>query len=104
MNGDQWIDKTNWLSSKLDFHHSWKGVKLHPKTGRVRKLILAENNLTGNLWRILLIVFCAGSNKFHFKLGTIPPEIGDLQELDEIDFRMNKLTGLFCLMIITNSL
>jgi len=47
MGGDKWKDNTNWCSGKLDPYHPWKGVKLDPRTGRVRKIILPSSNLTG---------------------------------------------------------
>ena len=65
--GDDWTDKTNWLSDEdLD---EWYGVRL--RGGRVRSLSLGENNLD----------------------GTIPPELGGLEELFHLSLGGNKLSG-----------
>lgn len=44
-NGQRWKDKTRWCS-KIDPVRSWKGVSCD-KSGRVTKLILPRNNLSG---------------------------------------------------------
>jgi len=51
--------------------HRWKGVKLDHSTGRVNKIILAENRLE----------------------GVIPQEIGRLTSLIELDLRCNQIRG-----------
>lgn len=70
LGGKNWKDKTRWCSDEPIYR--WKGVKLDPVTHRVNKLILPENNLS----------------------GSIPEEIGILEELIEIDFRANNIKGL----------
>ncbi|HPT22690.1 MAG TPA: C10 family peptidase, partial [Bacteroidales bacterium] len=64
--GRNWKNKTNWLTGNLS---SWHGV--HLINGRVRHLVLHDNNLT----------------------GTIPPEIGKLTGLTYINLASNNLTG-----------
>ena len=54
MEGKLWRDKTRWCSDEPI--ERWKGVKLDHKTGRVNKLILAENNLGGRSFLILKII------------------------------------------------
>lgn len=66
-NGDSWTDNTNWLSTEAI--STWKGVSV--TDGRVSKLSLTENNLS----------------------GTLPAEIGDLNYLEEIVLWDNVLTG-----------
>ncbi|MBT1697888.1 carboxypeptidase regulatory-like domain-containing protein [Fulvivirgaceae bacterium PWU4] len=64
--GASWTNKTNWLTSRLE---NWHGVTM--KDGRVRKIVLAGNNLT----------------------GTVPAAIGDLAKLDTLDLSNNQLSG-----------
>lgn len=69
LGGLKWKDKTRWCSSEPIGR--WKGVHLDPKTKRVNKIILAENELEGE----------------------IPEEIGNLTELIELDLRSNRIKG-----------
>mmetsp|Transcript_16001 Transcript_16001/g.36028 ORF Transcript_16001/g.36028 Transcript_16001/m.36028 type:complete len:194 (-) Transcript_16001:849-1430(-) len=69
LGGRGWNDKTRWCSEEPV--HRWKGVKLDHSTGRVNKIILAENRLE----------------------GVIPQEIGRLTSLIELDLRCNQIRG-----------
>ena len=65
--GDDWTDKTNWLSDEdLD---EWYGVGAYQ--GKVSSLSLNDNNL----------------------VGEIPPELGGLEELFKLHLDRNKLSG-----------
>ena len=65
--GDGWTDNTNWLTEKdLD---EWYGVGAYQ--GKVSELNLRENNL----------------------VGTIPPELGGLDELFILSLSSNRLSG-----------
>ena len=65
--GDDWTDKTNWLSDEdLD---EWYGVGAYQ--GKVSSLSLNDNNL----------------------VGEIPPELGGLDELFTLHLHRNKLSG-----------
>ena len=65
--GDDWDDTTNWLSDEdLD---DWYGVNAYQ--GKVSGLSLDDNNL----------------------VGTIPPELGGLDELFGLVLRFNELSG-----------
>jgi len=65
--GDDWTDNTNWLTdTDLD---EWYGVTV--RSGRVRYLQLGNNNLA----------------------GTIPPELGGLDNLFILSLSSNKLSG-----------
>jgi hypothetical protein len=69
LGGKYWSKSANWCSPS---HVStWKGVKIDHSTGRVVKLLLAENNLSGR----------------------IPEEIGVFSDIKEIDFRFNNIEG-----------
>jgi len=68
-NGENWTNNTNWLSSQP--LSTWYGVTVD--SNRVIYLDLIENNLT----------------------GTLPPEIGDLTELDSLHLAYNDITGDF---------
>lgn len=48
MDGKLWRDKTRWGSDEPI--ERWKGVKIDHTTGRVNKLLLAENNLGGTVY------------------------------------------------------
>ena len=65
--GDGWTDNTNWLSDK-DLSE-WYGVRMYD--GKVDDLRLYDNNL----------------------VGTIPPELGGLDELIILSLGGNKLSG-----------
>ena len=65
--GENWTDNQNWLSEEPLGH--WKGV--YVSDGRVTRLFLRDNELT----------------------GTIPPELGQLSSLDVLDLSTNELTG-----------
>ncbi len=67
--GPNWVDADNWLTgSPLG---EWFGVTIDGQ-GRVIELDLRENNL----------------------VGRIPPELGDLAQLQILDLRENQLTGM----------
>jgi hypothetical protein len=65
--GNQWVNATNWLTTApLD---TWNGVRV--RNGRVQRLDLSSNHLTGNL----------------------PPSIGDLTALTGLGLPDNQLSG-----------
>ena len=66
--GDDWEDNDNWLTDAL--LDEWDGVTTD-EDGRVIVLDLAGNDLT----------------------GSIPPELGDLSELEVLELNSNLLTG-----------
>ena len=66
--GDNWDDNTGWLTE--DSLHLWRGAKVD-SSGAVTSLSLYDNNLTGQ----------------------IPPELGNLSELDLLNLGDNALTG-----------
>ena len=68
-NGDNWTNNTNWLSNRP--LGEWHGVTTDA-SGRVTRLDLRENRLS----------------------GSIPPELGDLANLQWLDLRENRLSGL----------
>mmetsp|Transcript_17803 Transcript_17803/g.29869 ORF Transcript_17803/g.29869 Transcript_17803/m.29869 type:complete len:251 (-) Transcript_17803:566-1318(-) len=70
LDGKNWMDKTRWCSPDEPVER-WKGVKIDSRTGRVNKLLLADNRVA----------------------GSIPAAIGQLTYLKEIDFRFNKIRG-----------
>jgi hypothetical protein len=76
LDGKNWKDKTRWCSDNPIA--MWKGVKIDPVSKRVNKLILADNNLAGE----------------------IPEEISNLHSLIEIDFRINKIKGFYCWLLL----
>ena len=66
--GANWDDKTNWLSEQpLQY---WKGVHINEE-GRIAELRLGVNNLSGQ----------------------IPPELGNLSNLERLELYGNQLTG-----------
>ena len=66
--GDIWHDSTNWLSEQpLQY---WKGVHIN-EDGRIVELRLGGNNLSGQ----------------------IPPELGNLSNLERLEPYENQLTG-----------
>ena len=87
-----WEDSTNWLSAApLD---EWYGVTTDRK-GRVLTLYLHSNELIGSIPAELgqlqnLTYLILGGN---YLAGTIPAELAQLEELTELHLDRNELTG-----------
>lgn len=73
--GDNWINKTNWLSSDVG---SWQGVVLNNAETRVVNLNLPDNNLT----------------------NSIPAKIRDITSMESIDVSGNELTSMVNLSLM----
>lgn len=90
-NGPNWIDHTNWLTHILPC--SWKGVTC--TAGHVTSISLADNHLTGSLPPEVgnlenLQIFNLLRNQVS---GEIPSEITNLHNLRTLDFSFNALDG-----------
>ena len=90
--GDDWFDRTNWLSDEsVQF---WSGISVNSE-GRITELRLWGNNLSGEIptevshLTSLKQLYLSG-NEF---TGTIPEEIGSLTELERLYLGGNQLTG-----------
>ncbi|OQX20370.1 MAG: hypothetical protein BWK80_35775, partial [Desulfobacteraceae bacterium IS3] len=90
--GADWTNKTGWLGD-TGTECSWYGVTC--ENNHVTKIDLSSNNLVGtvpasvgNLTELQLINFY--TNKLS---GTIPTELGSLTKLQEIYFSTNNLSG-----------
>jgi Leucine-rich repeat (LRR) protein len=76
-NGNGWTDNSGWKAAPVDAdgfampgtENTWKGVSV--TDDHVEKISLPQNNLT----------------------GTIPPEVGNLANLDTLYLSFNELTG-----------
>ena len=90
--GEDWTNHDNWLSDEdLD---TWYGVDTDT-AGRVVRLRLGDNNLTGHIPPELgdlenLTYLHLAYNELD---GEIPAELGDLENLGYLDLRANNLTG-----------
>ena len=90
--GLNWANSDNWLTSEpID---KWYGVDVD-RTGRVSKLNLAGNELTGTIPASLggltsLVELDLGRNML---TGTIPASLGFLTELEKLNLGDNRLTG-----------
>ena len=114
--GDDWTNSTNWLSDRP--LGEWHGVTTDG-LGRVTRLYLPENNLTGSIppeltgltWLDSLVLatnqlggeippelggfsnltrLLLGSNQLS---GEIPPELGSLTDLTHLQLGVNQLSG-----------
>ena len=88
-----WDESTGWKSDQP--LGDWFGVTTNAD-GRVTSLIVADNNLTGslpaelgNLSELEELAFYDNS-----LTGSIPPELGNLSKLETLNLRNNMVTGL----------
>ena len=70
MTGDHWTSNQGWTRDNVDLDE-WHGVKTDPSGRVVLELVLEENEL----------------------FGTLPPELGDLANLQKLDLSGNQLQG-----------
>lgn len=90
--GDDWTRKTNWLTAAP--LTAWFGVRVGPN-GRVDGLGLTNNGLKGSLPPELgnlenLTYLLLGDNEL---TGPIPPELGKLSLLERLEAVRNQLSG-----------
>ncbi|KAK3582472.1 hypothetical protein CHS0354_024019 [Potamilus streckersoni] len=91
-NGKKWRNNTNWLSNKP--LNKWYGV-VTDEEGRVRELDLSDNQLNGkippNLGNLTNLEWLdLGFNQLN---GTIPNSFGKLTKLEMLFLNNNQLTG-----------
>lgn len=90
--GRDWSNRENWLTDRP--LEEWHGVQVDDE-GRVIRLILGNNNLTGRIPAepgsptSLTVPDLAGNAL----TGPIPPELGSLAELAVLGLEHNGLTG-----------
>ena len=90
--GDNWTSNTDWLSDEP--LENWQGVSTNEQ-GRVNRLILSANNLSGpipeelgNLTKLTLLYLSRNQLS-----GSIPKELGDLTNLTRLSLYNNNLSG-----------
>ncbi len=90
--GPGWTDSTNWKTAAPLIE--WRGVRTDDD-GRVIGLWLPRNNLTGTIPRELgnLTNLQELSLSENSLTGTIPPELGNLTKLEGLHLSENSLTG-----------
>ena len=91
--GDNWTNNTNWLSDKPV--GVWHGVTTRINDGRVTRLNLSENNLSGTLPAQLgdlnfLVELSLHRNQLK---GQIPSRLADLDNLEWLHLSRNQLIG-----------
>ena len=92
--GPNWVDNENWLTDAP--LGDWYGVRTDA-SGRVDRLDLSENNLTGSIppelgnLASLDLLYLYGNGL----TGPIPPELAHLTELTSLDLADNELSGSF---------
>ena len=90
--GANWTDNTNWLSSAP--LNGWHGVTTNDG-GRVTRLTLRENDLTGTIPSVLgrLTSLERLDLQGNDLTGSIPGELVNLNNLQRLDLDYNQLTG-----------
>ena len=88
--GEYWTNNTNWLTGPVA---SWSGITI--SEGRVTKIYLSNNNLAGTIpleiGGLNQLTDCIlNGNQLS---GPLPPEIGNLTELEYLYLQYNDLTG-----------
>ena len=91
-NGPNWTNSENWLSdAPLD---EWHGISTD-NVGSVDGIVLADNNLNGaippeigQLQNLEILLIFTGRLR-----GPIPPEIGELRSLRQLNLGNNEITG-----------
>ena len=92
MGGSEWNNNRNWGTDTPI--STWNGVTTDA-AGKVTRLELRDNNLTGSLpaeiemLETLAVLYLHGNSIS----GPIPPELGDLRNMRAIDLWRNQLTG-----------
>ena len=91
-NGDYWFNNSNWLSDAP--LNTWSGVTTDD-SGRVTKLELAHNRLSGTIPSELGTLGHLGRLFLHGNelSGEIPPELGNLFNLTSLSLSENQLHG-----------
>ncbi|NOY36863.1 MAG: T9SS type A sorting domain-containing protein [Chlorobi bacterium] len=89
--GANWTNNTNWLTGPVS---TWFGITV--SGGRVTEILLDSNNIVGTIPPEIgnlanLQILKLDHNQFS---GTIPPEIGNLSNLTELTLWANKFTGI----------
>ncbi len=89
--GKNWKKNSRWLSRKPI--NKWYGITL--KNGRVSKINLSFNGLDGTIPKEIgnlseLEELYLGNNKLS---GTLPKEIGNLKKLEQLCLEVNELSG-----------
>ena len=90
--GENWLNNGNWLSDAP--MEEWHGITTD-NTGRVTRLDLAHNGLTGKIPAGLgkldsLKALHLPGNRL---TGEIPPELGDITSLEMLELWRNELSG-----------
>ncbi len=90
--GDAWTVRDGWLGDASI--GDWYGVTTDG-SGRVTKIELADNNLSGSITPTLVQLDRMVLLDLHSNLltGAIPPELGDLARLDRLYLNDNQLEG-----------
>ena len=101
--GNNWDTRSNWGSSSVSLD-AWYGVETDPTTGRVTRLDLSNNNLTGNIPEDLDdLEFLTYLNLSENMLeGEIPAALEKLSDLDTLLLRDNSLTGFTASFDVNN--
>ena len=89
--GDQWTDKTSWLSTEPV--SSWYGITVDG--GHVTGLEIGNNNVTGTILPELgnLVYLERLALDYNHLTGSIPTELGSLTNLVDLYLYNNNLTG-----------
>ena len=93
--GDDWSNKTNWISPTVSWCNNWYGLLCEARTESITEIRLRYNDLQGSIPSSIscLSTLTILGLRYNSLTGHIPSELGLLSSLKFLDLDDNSLTG-----------